>query len=303
MSIPGLLDGIGLFADEELVEAWEDRFIAVDFDFATLLSSPLCSCILSAIVLEQLIKLEFWAQQVELKWLMLNKWRRWFHSSRVDFPLVNMSASWCLVSMWRIWILGSKLILSNNQSRATLWVLDPCLIVGLLPLIIILITASLSSKTYNMAPGPECVVFDGMWSMFVGIAWLKSCFACVAWQLPTGFHVVLSWVHLFCLVRNEILQSLNPREWEREYRPCVTLHREKWFQILLNCAKLKSVSCTSNLLAQTCDFQKCTMFLQKWILSPQDFPQNRSLETVPVLHCLAVFPTWQFCLYSHVWWM
>ena len=39
----------------------------------TILSSPFCSCILFAIVLEQLVKLEFVAQQVELKWLMLNK--------------------------------------------------------------------------------------------------------------------------------------------------------------------------------------------------------------------------------------
>ena len=41
--------------------------------------------------------------------------------------------------------LGAQLILSNNQSSATLWVLDTCLIVGLLPLIIILITAPSSS--------------------------------------------------------------------------------------------------------------------------------------------------------------
>ena len=39
--------------------------------------------------------------------------------------------------------------------------LDTCLIVGLRPLIIILITASLSAKTYNIALEPECVVFDG----------------------------------------------------------------------------------------------------------------------------------------------
>ena len=82
---------------------------------------------------------------------MLNKWRRWFHSSRVKFPLVKMSACWFLVSMYLIWFLGSKLIPSNNQSRATLWVLETCLIVGLLPLIIILIMASLSSNTYNRA--------------------------------------------------------------------------------------------------------------------------------------------------------
>ena len=71
MSIPGLLDAIGLFADEKLVGTSEDRFIAVDFDFATLLDSPFCSCILFAIVWSN-IKLEFSAQQVQLKWLMLN---------------------------------------------------------------------------------------------------------------------------------------------------------------------------------------------------------------------------------------
>ena len=42
---------------------------------------------------------------------------------------------------------STKLIRSNNQSSATLWVLETCLIVGLLPLMIILITASLSSNT------------------------------------------------------------------------------------------------------------------------------------------------------------
>ena len=38
---------------------------------------------------------------------------------------------------------GSRLVLSNNLSSATLWVQDTCLIVRLLPLIIILITALL----------------------------------------------------------------------------------------------------------------------------------------------------------------
>ena len=46
--------------------------------------------------------------------------------------------------------------------QSTLWVRETCLIAGLRPLIIILITASLSSKTYNTALEPEFVVFDGM---------------------------------------------------------------------------------------------------------------------------------------------
>ena len=96
---------------------------------------------------------------LERKWLrknidifmMLNRRRRLHHSSRVKLPVVNKSASCFLVSTFLIWIFGSKLILSNNQSNATLWVLDTCLIIGLRPLMIILITASLSSKMYNRA--------------------------------------------------------------------------------------------------------------------------------------------------------
>ena len=59
-------------------------------------------------------------------------------------------------------ILGSKSIQSNNQSRATLWFREKCLIVGLRPLIIILITASLSSMTYNIALEPVFFVLNGM---------------------------------------------------------------------------------------------------------------------------------------------
>ena len=101
---------------------------------------------------------------MELEWLMLNKHKRWFHSSRVKFPFVSISASWFLVSMYLIWILGSKLIRSNNQSRATLWVLETCVIVVLLPFMIILITASLSSKMYNNASWREELTFEGIQS-------------------------------------------------------------------------------------------------------------------------------------------
>ena len=69
-------------------------------------------------------KLLKWLQEYIEKLIKLNKHRRWFHSLFEKLPLVRMSASWFLVSAYVIWILGSKLILSNNQSGATLWVLD-----------------------------------------------------------------------------------------------------------------------------------------------------------------------------------
>ena len=57
LSITGPFDVIGRFTDEELVKTVEVRFITVGFDFATILSSSLSSCILFSIVVGQLIKL------------------------------------------------------------------------------------------------------------------------------------------------------------------------------------------------------------------------------------------------------
>ena len=67
--------------------------------------------------------------------------------------------------MYFIWILESRLIRSNNQSSATLWVLESCLIEGLLPLMIILITVSLASNTYNTASWRADRTFEGTESM------------------------------------------------------------------------------------------------------------------------------------------
>ena len=87
LSIPGLLDAIGLFTDEELVATELVRFTTIGLDLATILFSSDCSCILFAILsVMQLSKLRFLAQQRELKWLMLNKQRRLFQSARVKCP-------------------------------------------------------------------------------------------------------------------------------------------------------------------------------------------------------------------------
>ena len=93
-----------------------------------------------------------------------------------------MSASWFLLSTYLIWILESRLIRSNNQSRATLWVLETCLIVGLLPLIIILITASLSSNTYNKASWRADWTFERTTSM----SFITSIFLWDLWFLRSS---------------------------------------------------------------------------------------------------------------------
>ena len=85
------------------------------------------------------------------------------HSSRVKLPLVHLSASWFLVSTYLIWILGVRIDSVeqpiNSNSVASRHVSH---LFGLLPFMIILITASLSSKAYNwgLAMRRICVCGD-----------------------------------------------------------------------------------------------------------------------------------------------
>ena len=65
--------------------------------------------------------------------------------------------------------------------------------------------------------------------------------------------------HSDACFREELWRS-EPINQVRVYRPSFILHPRKWFLILLNCAKLKIVSYTSNWLEQTYGFRKCTMF-------------------------------------------
>ena len=80
----GLSDAVEASTSGVLSLHRETKFI-IGFDFAVTLSSPESFFVLFDITSEH---------SVELTWLMLNNHKRWFHSSRVKFPLVSMSASW-----------------------------------------------------------------------------------------------------------------------------------------------------------------------------------------------------------------
>ena len=190
--------------------------------------------------------------------------------------------------MYLIWILVSKLIRSNNQSSATLWVLETCLIVGLLPSMIILITASLSSNTYNKASWCENWTFEGTQSTLfktLNIPWDRLFGPWLLSQFTTGCFV-LSWGWIVFPKTKTIRSHKSRAGIPSNLNPA----SKEMIRILLNCVKLKFVSYTSNLLEQMYDFQICTMFLQKWILSPQDLLQNRCLEAVPVCIVLQYYP-------------
>ena len=84
---------------------------------------------------------------MELKWLMLNKTQK-----MIPFVTCESSHCQCVCEL----VLGVNVFdldlgVQIDSTGATLWVLETGLIVVLLPFVIILITASFSSKIYNKA--------------------------------------------------------------------------------------------------------------------------------------------------------
>ena len=233
--------------------------------------------------------------------------RRWFHSTRVKFPLVSMSTSWILESMYLIWILVSKWIRSNNQSRATLWVLETCLTVGLLPFMIMLITASLSSNTYSKASWWEELTFEG----------IKST---LSTTLIVPWHRFRFWIVWGVERTSSLFTNGSPRSfWLWFVFPRTATIRSNKSRAgrpsNLNPASKEMISDSVVL----CETEVCFLHIQLigsnlWLPKTQNFPPDVDFESSrsPAkseswnslsLHCVAVLPTWQYCVYSHVWWM
>ena len=189
------------------------KFI-IGFDFPLTLSSPASSCVLFDTTSRQL---------VELKWLMLNKHKRWFHSSCMNFHFVNMSASWFLVSVYLIWILVSQWFdRTTNQSRATLWVRETCLIVGLLPFHNHFnYSASLSSNTYNKASWCEDWTFEGTEPTLISTLIFPWDF----WLLVSDQQVALFYLKSeSCFPKTETIKSHN---YESKQARLISIQRPK----------------------------------------------------------------------------
>ena len=173
----------------------------------------------------------------------------------------NSPLSVCLrVGFWYqcIWFgsWGPTLILSNNQSRATLWVLETCLIVGLLPFYdhlehcFVVFIASLREE----------FAFEETKSTF----FRSSIFPEINLRRVRGVDrspcSVWFW---FVFPRAAAIRS------HKSSAPIPSnlniLHPMKWFLILLNCAKLKFVSYTSN-WCMTSKNAQCSTRSRFWIL-------------------------------------
>ena len=184
---------------------------------------------------------------------------------------------WCQHIWFVFWV--SKLILSNNRSNATLWVLDTCLIIGLRPLMIILITASLSSKMYSWdSPWGE-LAFVVTWSRFDNWStfWLPS--FCILMldmckQFPAASLNPLFpetyWVEDFVWFdeSNTSITTSHKSIAKNTVHSSTSIQR-KSIRFCGTVRHLKFVSCTSNWWWRMFDFRKYIRCHPKLILSPQ----------------------------------
>ena len=239
---------------------------------------------------------------------MLNKHTRWFHSSRVKLPLVKISASWFLVSMYLIWILGTKLILSNNQSRATLWFLETYMshyrassLYNHIDHFFVVLKHTHTQQSFLMLPDEKKLTFEvtkSNLSTSSSTPW--DCFRlCIVWGVERTSRLFLNGFHsslwLWLIIRSHksragTLSNLNPVD--------------------------KGMISDS---VELCETEVCFLHIQLigtyvWLPKMHNVPPEVDFESSrspaksaswnsPSLQCLAVLPTWQYCLYSLVWWM
>ena len=194
---------------------------------------------------------------------------------------------------------------SNNQSRATLWVLETCLIVGLLPFMIILITASLSSKIYNRTSLREEFTFEGIKSTLPKL--LITPWDCFRFWMMWG---VERTSRLFI---NGNLRSL----WTWFVFPrTATIRSHKssaGISSNLNPASKEMISDS----VEMCETEVCFLHSQLigtnvWLPKTQNVPSDdfwilKNTSKIEVLKqsksALFDSVSWQYCLHSHVWWM
>ena len=184
-----------------------------------------------------------------------------------------------------------------SASRATLWVIETCLIVGLLLLIIILIKVSLSSNTYNKAFGAR-------------IGHLKEQNQCLS---SHRFYCEI------CGVCFHYSQVFPDRSEIREIFPRTETSRSHSSRAgkpsILSPVSREMISDSVEL----CETAVCFLHIQLigtnvWLPKMHKVPPEVDFESSrppaeseswnsPSLHCLAVFPTWQHNWYSLVWWI
>ena len=219
-----------------------------------------------------------------------------------------MSANWCLVSTYLIWILGSRLVLSNIQSRETLWVVDSCLIVGLLPLMIIYITTSYFKDEQHRTKARKLRVRRNTVNM------VQIKITVLGWKYLGFVSGVLVWCGIMRQVSSYLTLGVVQLVWGRmeHFKKNKSQRSRAGIPSMRKLVSRAIISAS----VEHCETEVCFLHIQLpdtnvWLpkmhksLPDVDFESSRSPAKSeswnnPILHCCAVLPTWQYCLRSNV---
>ena len=250
--------------------------------------------------------------------------------------------------MYLIWILGSKLILSNDQSRATLWVLDimsHCRASSfddhLYHCFIVFKDVQQSLLTRRMHVWGNKInivqIINHSMRFLPRLKFAKCCTNQVrTWWEELTFEGIKSTLSKSLITPWDCFSFWIVWGVERTSRLFINGSLRSlwlWYVFSWRTATIRShkssAGIPSNLnpaskgmisdSVELCETEVCFLHIQligtnawrpKMHNAPPDvdFESSRSLArseswNSPSLHCLAVLPTWQYCLYSHVWWM
>ena len=277
MSIPGLLDAIGLFADEELAGTCEDKFIAVDFWFCH-------NCFFSLLFLHPLrhdfraaYQAGFFnaASRAEMDDVEQIKKIVPFVTCEITFGqnVCELMSGINVSNLnFRININPVKQRIQSNSVGS--WYMSHC---------------GTSAFYYHLNHGFVVLkdIQNSIGTRTCHAWWNVSLLdrdvcefdcACLAEHLPTGFAVALShlWLYWFGVVRNEILQSLNSKD------------RERWIPSMRKPASRETTSATVEL----CATEVCFLHIQHLMLtlSLQSLLQNQNLEVILICIVVLCFP-------------
>ena len=203
--------------------------------------------------------------------------------------------------MYRIWIFRNKINLVKQPIQSNSvgsWHMFR-------PFIIILITASLSSKKLDWYVEPECVPLDGTWSILVRsrlVFVVGVCFRMFGWGFADRFpRGSLTSLVLWVWIGEEWNISITKSQRSRAEIPSM---RKPASREMTSASEelCESEVCVLHiqLMGTNVDFRIYTEFLLKSILSLQGLLQNQNPATILICIVVLCFPQ-QYCLYSHVW--
>ena len=224
------------------------------FRFCHIFSSPSCSCIISPSFWCSLASYQagILSAQVELKWLMLNRYRRLFHSSREIASGQNVCELMFGISVsnlnFRIKIHSVKQPIQSNSVGS--WHVFHCWT---------------SAFDYHLSHGFvilkdiqhsigtrmcfRLMERDQRWSDRDWCSWLASVFACLVEELPTSFTVALLHLWFLCV----FCQRARLLSWRRHRNNCLSVvHMEEGVQARVQVEVEREEQCEGETHGELC---------------------------------------------------